>query len=94
MVLDMRADADRTCIQVKWFRDQLKFLTVDDYEHAQHFARHLSPRGRGFHGVGWALDCPPVERLTREWQEVDGVKYRIVDREAYDVQMRQLLGIL
>lgn len=35
--------------------------------------------------IGW--------RLTDEWQAVGDKKYRIVDREAYEVQMRELLGI-
>jgi hypothetical protein len=35
-----------------------------------------------------------LEQLTDEWQEVGLERYRIWDREAYDVQMRKLLGIL
>jgi hypothetical protein len=96
MVVDVhKAATDRRCIQLKLFSDQLKHLSLDEYESAQSLARGVSNwRARNFHEVGWAVDSPPVEQLTGEWQAVGRQKYRIVDREAYDVQMRRLLGIL
>jgi hypothetical protein len=94
MVSDVKAVTDRSCILVKFLTGRTEGLSVEEYEYAQGRARRLSnPRARAFHGVAWAVDCPPVERLTDEWQEVGLEQYRIWDREAYDVQMRQLLGI-
>jgi len=71
-----------------------RFFSVADYDDRVRFARRLSnPRAITFHGVRWAVGAPPVQNLTTEWQETDEARLRIIDRQLYNRQMHQLLGL-
>jgi hypothetical protein len=83
------------CIEIEFLTGTRKAFSVAEYEADLSKARRLSgPRARSFHEVAWAEDAPPVEALTVEWQEPGCEKFRISDREAYDLQVRRLLGII
>jgi hypothetical protein len=96
MVERMNTDAlDRPCIQIQQRTGSRRHLSVEEYEEAQNQANRLSIWATMiYYGVEWALASPRVEQLADRWQEVATVRYRIFDREAYDLQMHQLLGIL
>jgi hypothetical protein len=43
--------------------------------------------------VAWTEDAPNVEELKTEWMTTSRGRFRICDRDVYDAQMRELIGI-
>ena len=84
---------DKPCIEVELLGGARKSFSISEYEAAQEKARTLGPRARSFHRVVWAEQAPPVEQLTVEWCKPGPERFRISDRDAYDAQMRRLMGL-
>ena len=91
------SELQKPCIEVKVAGEALQTFSVREYEATLRRARSLgSPAARDEEGIRWANDARPSEKLTLEEQQpwMFGPRLRICNWGAYDVQMRQLLGIL
>jgi hypothetical protein len=87
--------ADKPCIALEPGYGEPRLFTVAEYDAGIEKAQWIgSLRGLSFHGVIWARGAPLVERLTSEGHQAEEGRIRICDPEAYDLQMRKLLGIL
>lgn len=86
---------DRPCIAIERSFADSKLFTVAEYDDGLDRSRSIGTvRGLVFHRLIWTRGAPPVERLTPEGVQADEGLIRICDREAYDLQMRQLLGLV
>lgn len=82
---------DRPCIELKPSFEPPAELTVADYDDR---FQDLVASGRDPSRVrGWVVDAPPVESLFPYRQELTRGWVRVFDPEAYDAQMRRLVGL-
>ena len=88
----MSADAtDHPCIETKKSFRPPEEITVAEYDaRFERVKSHVDP----FRARFWVGGAPPVEALIPDGYEGHRGWVRVLDREAYDVQMRKLLGIL
>jgi hypothetical protein len=70
-------------------------VSVREYVATSERARRFSPAKRPF-DLDRATFAPPVEKLTREYQQPGFhlPRFRICDWGLYDAQMRELLGLV
>jgi hypothetical protein len=91
---------DDQCIEHKPFVGDRHFYSVAEYEEGRRAAEAFSGTDvREFIVIAWALGAPPPERLTVDWQPERKPpdlrdQFRICDWDAYDAQMRELLGLV
>jgi hypothetical protein len=87
--------ADNDCIEIKRpFRESTR-LTVAEYDDGIRRSRSIRTiAALSYEGLLWSRGAPPVETLTRDGYEAEDGLVRVTDPEAYDLQMRKLLGIL
>ena len=87
---------ETACIQMSGAAEGLKTFSVLEYEEKIAEARRLrTPAAQDAARLGWARFAPSVETLSDPPEPgFLAPRFQVVDREAYDLQMRQLLGIL
>ena len=85
---------DSPCIELLRPRLRMEF-TVAEYDSGVRRARPIGAVDELLaHGLVWATGAPRVEKLRTDKFKAPFGRIRIFDQKAYDVQMRQLLGIL
>jgi len=76
---------DNGCIEIEYGNGNRVYYAVSTYEADREAS---TPTGSA------VLDpFPPVQDLTLEWCAVRMARVRICNRERYDQQMRQMLGL-
>jgi hypothetical protein len=86
---------DSPCIVLERSYTKPKRFTVVQYDEGTRRARSIGTmRGLAFHGLNWTHGAPAVEELSIDWIDGGDGRFRICDPDAYDLQMRKLLGIL
>ena len=85
------------CIEVvELWGEAPRKVSVREYEATVKRARGLGPRARDREDIDWAAFAPAVEKLTLEYQQPGFhlPRFRICEWDAYDAQMRELLGLV
>ena len=88
-------DFDKLCIAIERRHLEPRLFTVADYDEGIRRSRSIgTTRGLVFWELIWTRVAPAVEELTPEGRETEAGLFRIVDPEAYDLQMRRLFGLV